>query len=189
MIETWLYLMRYLLMILGWWYQYAFVAWGCQEVSKLDFKIIINNIYVWLVWKTYFDTYTNMDLDVSVHVFMWCVGMFWAWLCILAYVCVMVHWHKHEKALSFLWMRKWILINGISVLWDFALGATSWSCVGATSWDYAGATSGRLEHHKVPRMVQSATHSTKCHNCRICISLKENEKVWKRQKEIFMNLF
>ena len=40
------------------------------------------------------------------------------------------------------------------------------------------------------RAPQSAMHGVKCHNCRICISLKENEKVWKRKKkEIFMNLF
>ena len=75
----------------------------------------------------------------------------------------MVHWHEQENALSFLLMRKWILANEIYVLWDFTLWATSWSCVGATSWDYAGATSWGPEHRKVPHMVQSVTHSTKCH--------------------------
>ena len=45
---------------------------------------------------------------------------------------------------------------------------------------------GHLLRAKAP---QSATHGAKCHNCRICILLKENEKVWMRQKEVFMNLF
>ena len=112
------------------------------------------------MWKAYFDIYTDIDLDVSAHVFIWCVGMCWAWLRTWAYVCVMVHCHEHENALSFLWMRKWILANEISILWDFALGVTSWNCVGATSWDYVGATSWRPERNtwcKVPRTVQKAT--------------------------------
>ena len=131
--------------------------------------------------KSLFFIFTYMDLYVSAHVFMWCVVVCWAWLCTWAYVCVTVHLHKHENALSFLWMRKWILANWISVLWDFALGATS--------WDYAEATSWGPQHRKVPCMVQSVTHSATCHNCRICISLTAKEKVWKWQKEIFMNLF
>ena len=90
-----------------------------------------------------------MDLYVSTHVFMGCVIV-----CVIMYMCiccVRIHLHKHENALSFLWMRKLILANGIYVLWDFALGATSWSCVGATSWGR-----GR-ERCKVPRMAQSST--------------------------------
>lgn len=36
-VKTWLYLMKVLLMILGWWYQYEFITCECQEISKLDF--------------------------------------------------------------------------------------------------------------------------------------------------------
>lgn len=62
-----------------------------------------------------------------------------------------------RKCIEFSTNEKWILTNKIFVLWDFALGVTSWSCVGATSWDYAGATSWGPERCKVPRTAQSAT--------------------------------
>ena len=152
-------------MILGWWYQYAFVTWGYQEVSKLDFKTNHNKQYICLTCIKSLFWYIRIwiYMSLSAHVFMWCVVMYWAWLYTWAYVRMMVHWHEHENALSFLWMRKWILVNEISVLCDFALGAASWSCVGATSWDYAEATSWGPERRKVPRMVQNATHSAKCH--------------------------
>ena len=115
-----------------------------------------NKQYICLTCVKSLFWYVQIWIYVS-RVFMWCVVIYWAWLCTWAYVCVMVHWHEHENALSFLWMKKWILANGIFVLWDFALGATSWSCVGATSWDYVGATSWGPKRPKVPRAAQSAT--------------------------------
>ena len=59
-----------------------------------------------------------------------------------------------QKCIAFSINKKVDFNKWVSVLWDFALEATSWG----------------PKRHKVPRMVQNATHSIKCHNCRICIS-------------------
>ena len=127
--------------------------------------------------KSLFLICTYIDLYVYAHMFMWCVVYV---IMYMGICCVGIHWHKQENTLSFVWMRKWILVNEISTLWNFAMGATS--------WDYAGATSLGPTCREVPRMVQSAAQR-KVPHCIIYILLKENVKVWKRQKEILWICF